>query len=179
MQTSSQLSYGDTRTILADCHTVTNPHTLSHTPHHSHMLCRTLNGLTLARSMCTCALLLRTPATHALPLTHPGCGFSAGHALDVTEAAAPPRRTKAVERGSCPGTTTPVLTGRTAAPVYQRLQGKPTASAFRDPQKSHSRFSPRVPARPLTTTPVQTLPQDPGRLLPQDTQHAPPTKHPL
>lgn len=126
-----------------------------------------------------CPPELHTPAMHALLLTHLGCSLSAGQALDVTEAAAPPWRTKAVERGSCPGTATPILTGRTAAPVYQRLQRKPTESALRDPQKSHCRFFPRVPARPVTTTPAQNPPQYPGRLLPQDTQHAPPTKHPL
>lgn len=113
-----------------------------------------------------CPPELHTPAMHALLLTHLGCSLSAGQALDVTEAAAPPWRTKAVERGSCPGTATPILTGRTAAPVYQRLQRKPTESALRDPQKSHFRFFPRVPARPLTTTPAQNPPQYPGRLLP-------------
>lgn len=71
------------------------------------------------------AVLVHTVPASLTQLLHPhphlGCGLSAGQALDVTEAAAPPRRTKAVERGSCPGTATPVLTGRTAAPVYQRL----------------------------------------------------------
>lgn len=41
--------------------------------------------------------------------------------MDVTEAATPPGRTKAVERGPCLGTATPVLTGLKATPVYQCL----------------------------------------------------------
>lgn len=74
--------------------------------------------------------VVRIVLVHALPtcLTqlfqpHPGlgCGLPAGHAPEVTEAAAPPRRAKAVEGRPGPGTATPVLTGRTAAPVYQRL----------------------------------------------------------
>lgn len=67
---------------------------------------------------------------HTLPTSltqllqrHPdlGCGLPAGQALDVTEAAAPSRGTQAVKRGPSLGTATSILTGRTAAPIYQRL----------------------------------------------------------
>lgn len=96
---------------------------------------------------------------HMFPLTHLGCGLSAGQALDVTKAATPPRRTKAMERGPCPSTATPVLTRSTATRVYQHLEGKATVLALGDPQKSQPRFSPRIPARLLTTTPCKPLSQ--------------------
>lgn len=66
--------------------------------------------------------------SHVLALTDLGCSLPAGQALDVTEAATPPRGAKAVERGPSPGTATPILTGYTATPVYQRLERKATVS---------------------------------------------------
>lgn len=71
------------------------------------------------------ALLVHTlpPSLAQLLRPHPHLGrsLSAGQALDVTEAAAPPRGTEAVERGPRLGTATPVLTRLKAAPVYQGL----------------------------------------------------------
>lgn len=122
------------------------------------MLHCTLIGLTLAGSICTCTLPICTHWS-VLPLTHLGCGLSAGQALDVTEAAAPPRRTKAMERGPCRSTATPVLTGSMATRIYQRLEGKATVSALRDRRKLRPRFSPRVRARLLTTTPRKPPPR--------------------
>lgn len=70
-------------------------------------------------------VLVHTPPTCLTQLFQPypdlGCSLPAGHTPDVTEAAAPPRGAKAVEGGPGRGTATPVLTGRAAAPVYQRL----------------------------------------------------------
>lgn len=114
--------------------------------------------------------------SHTLPLTHLGRSLSAGQALDVTEAAAPPRGTEAVERGPRLGTATPVLTRLKAAPVYQGLQGKPTVSARSDPQKSLPRFSPRVPSRPPAQDPRQAPPPGhPSRHSPQNPLPSDPT----
>lgn len=71
------------------------------------------------------AVLVHTlPASLTQPLwPHPsmGCSLPAGQALDVTEAAAPPRGAKAVEGGPSTGTATSILTGCPAAPVYRHL----------------------------------------------------------
>lgn len=97
--------------------------------------------------------------TSVLPLTDLGRGLPAGQTPDVTEAAAPPRRAKAVEGGPAPGTATPVLTGRAAAPVYQRLEGKLSASVLEDP---------RGAAPQLLQGPGQaTAPEQPSKFLPQ------------
>lgn len=82
--------------------------------------CAALRAHTVVR-----AVLVHTLATCLTQLLHRhpdlGCSLPAGQALDVTEAATPPRGAKAVERGPSPGTATPILTGYTATPVYQRL----------------------------------------------------------
>lgn len=72
-------------------------------------------GIVLVHALPTCLTQLFQPHPHL------GCSLPAGQTPDVTEAAAPPRGAKAVEGGPGPGTATPVLTGRAAAPVYQRL----------------------------------------------------------
>lgn len=148
------------------CH-VTHPPTLSHTPHPARTLCHSLTVFTLAR----CA---HTPsgAPHpasVLPLTELGCGLPAGHTPDVTEAAAPPRRAKAVEGGPGRGAATPVLTGRAAAPVYQRLEGKLSASALEDPRGAAPQLLQGLGQAPTPEQPSKFLlggggPGDPAHL---------------
>lgn len=97
-----------------------------------------------------------------LPLTHLGCGLPAGQTPDVTEAAAPPRGAKAVEGGPGPGTATPVLTGRAAAPVYQRLEGKLSASALKDPRGAAPQLLQGPRQAPTLDQPSKFVPQAPG-----------------
>lgn len=92
-------------------------------------------GVHLLLTVAACAALgahavVGTVLVHTLPTSltqllppqpHLGCSLSAGQALDVTKAATPPRRTKAMERGPCVSTATPVLTRSTATRVYQHL----------------------------------------------------------
>lgn len=183
----SCLKVTDTHTALAlaGCHTSTHSATHPIMP-----VCSVAPSFGSHQQEGCAQMPSHTPHTRLRrPLTDLGCGLPAGQALDVTEAAAPPRGTKAVEGGPGPGTATPVLTGRTAAPVYQRLEEKTSASALGDPLETvpqlllqgprqapeHlSRFLSQDPGQVPHHSPAANPSPEPGWPLPRTSPQTPP-----